>query len=607
MATQSGEDPAAPQMSRDPQPRRRPCDGDCPAPRRGQHVVVAAWVWRALPGAYGRLPPEGLEPRSQRKPSTCCARAALGIFLLLLTAGQGLLAYKVFKMQREILKFQEQNTEGILESSFGSKLLLERNSTNQHMEHEENWRRSLEEEITIIKSSNANLMMMVNNITLVAGTAPSLRAGYTVGRPGSPAPLAKLGQKPSPDEQITRARLVFLSGLLDTKEILVHQGYRDHQGQRETEESKSKCLHGLQGPKGSKGEPGPAGLNGEPGVRGEKGEMGLAAGISWIAATQWSHMGCTQRGKAEGRTAKESRMVSKDRKEKRARRETLGPVDPQVLRDSRESQDCQVSMVAQGSLDILGRKESQVQTGNVDLWEFLALKANLVRKGRKGTTGSVVVQECQALQDSEVKRETKEQQVFQGKREQRETRARQVNPCFPGMKGSKGEKGEGTGLFYFFSHLLSRTKAICDQDQGLWRWEHSSGLGGHCFCLSVCFFPQAHMTSRVIFFSSELSGNLNAFIRIAEGGRKGRVEIFHEGSWGTICDDDWGTQDATVVCRMLGYNRAVSAFTATAGSGQIWLDNVNCSGNERSIFECPKLAWGVNNCSHSEDAGVECI
>lgn len=73
------------------------------------------------------------------------------------------------------------------------------------------------------------------------------------------------------------------------------------------------------------------------------------------------------------------------------------------------------------------------------------------------------------------------------------------------------------------------------------------------------------MTSRAIFFSPELPGNFSPFVRIAEGGRRGRVEIFHQGSWGTICDDGWSTQDATVVCRMLGYRHAIAAFTAAAG------------------------------------------
>lgn len=88
-------------------------------------------------------------------------------------------------MQREILKLQEQNTtygEEILQSSFASQL---------SMGHEENWRKSLEEEITIIKSSNVNMMMMMKNITLVAGMAPFLHDGCALGRAGFSAPMAK--------------------------------------------------------------------------------------------------------------------------------------------------------------------------------------------------------------------------------------------------------------------------------------------------------------------------------------------------------------------------------------------------------------------------------
>ena len=42
------------------------------------------------------------------------------------------------------------------------------------------------------------------------------------------------------------------------------------------------------------------------------------------------------------------------------------------------------------------------------------------------------------------------------------------------------------------------------------------------------------------------------------------------------------------------------------GSGSILLDNVQCTGNEVSIFSCPHNSIGSHNCSHSEDAGVEC-
>lgn len=42
------------------------------------------------------------------------------------------------------------------------------------------------------------------------------------------------------------------------------------------------------------------------------------------------------------------------------------------------------------------------------------------------------------------------------------------------------------------------------------------------------------------------------------------------------------------------------------GSGRVWLDEVRCTGNELTLEQCPKSAWGEHNCLHSEDAGVSC-
>ena len=89
----------------------------------------------------------------------------------------------------------------------------------------------------------------------------------------------------------------------------------------------------------------------------------------------------------------------------------------------------------------------------------------------------------------------------------------------------------------------------------------------------------------------------------------GRVEILHNEQWGTICDDDWDINDARVVCRQLGYKygvRALQGRQVPDGTGQIWLDDVRCNGNEQSLTDCTHSGWGNENCGHSEDAGVEC-
>ena len=91
---------------------------------------------------------------------------------------------------------------------------------------------------------------------------------------------------------------------------------------------------------------------------------------------------------------------------------------------------------------------------------------------------------------------------------------------------------------------------------------------------------------------------------------EGRVEVFYNGAWGTVCDDIWNMNNARVVCRQLGYSDAVNALSHAhfgAGSGQIWLDDVNCAGSEDSIDNCPHIGWGSHNCGHHEDAGVVCL
>ncbi|XP_076155016.1 neurotrypsin [Alosa pseudoharengus] len=90
---------------------------------------------------------------------------------------------------------------------------------------------------------------------------------------------------------------------------------------------------------------------------------------------------------------------------------------------------------------------------------------------------------------------------------------------------------------------------------------------------------------------------------------EGRVEVFHDGRWGSICDDQWDERDAAVVCRQLGLGGVPKAWSWAhfgQGSGPILLDAVQCTGNELSLDECPHSGWEQHNCDHMEDAGVSC-
>ncbi|XP_064597469.1 scavenger receptor cysteine-rich type 1 protein M160-like [Liolophura sinensis] len=88
----------------------------------------------------------------------------------------------------------------------------------------------------------------------------------------------------------------------------------------------------------------------------------------------------------------------------------------------------------------------------------------------------------------------------------------------------------------------------------------------------------------------------------------GRLEVFYNLEWGTVCDDRFGDTDATVFCRMLGYRTGRSAGSSVfgQGSGRIWLDEVGCRGTEDDITQCDHPNWGSHDCSHSEDVGIRC-
>uniref|UniRef100_A0A8C5X5R7 SRCR domain-containing protein n=1 Tax=Malurus cyaneus samueli TaxID=2593467 RepID=A0A8C5X5R7_9PASS len=101
----------------------------------------------------------------------------------------------------------------------------------------------------------------------------------------------------------------------------------------------------------------------------------------------------------------------------------------------------------------------------------------------------------------------------------------------------------------------------------------------------------------------------NGALRLAsgKGSHEGRLEVYHKGQWGTVCDDGWTELNTQVVCRQLGFNAAMEKESYSEGSsGPIWLDDVICSGKETNLLQCSRREWGKHDCNHQEDVRLIC-
>ncbi|KAI4878856.1 hypothetical protein NFI96_012042 [Prochilodus magdalenae] len=107
----------------------------------------------------------------------------------------------------------------------------------------------------------------------------------------------------------------------------------------------------------------------------------------------------------------------------------------------------------------------------------------------------------------------------------------------------------------------------------------------------------------------EDAGVICQSLRLVSGSSicSGRLEILHEGVWGTVCSNGWDITDAAVLCKGLGCGNPVvaNAFFGE-GTGQIWMDNVSCQGSESTLSSCGSNGWGVSDCAHASDVGVVC-
>ena len=122
----------------------------------------------------------------------------------------------------------------------------------------------------------------------------------------------------------------------------------------------------------------------------------------------------------------------------------------------------------------------------------------------------------------------------------------------------------------------------------------------------------AMLATLLLLLAVHFANGQEKLIRLVNGAteNQGRVEVFVRGEWGTVCDDSFSFVDAIVICKMLGYPSALIARSQAyygRGIGQIWIDQLGCTGDEDSIFDCRMNKLGDHNCKHREDAGVECF
>ncbi|CAG2195919.1 HMCN [Mytilus edulis] len=85
-----------------------------------------------------------------------------------------------------------------------------------------------------------------------------------------------------------------------------------------------------------------------------------------------------------------------------------------------------------------------------------------------------------------------------------------------------------------------------------------------------------------------------------------RLEIYYNYEWGTVCDDKFDDNAATVACKQLGFSGVSLGNLVEDGSGTIMLDDLECTGSESTLYGCPSKVWKDHDCTHSEDVGVFC-
>ena len=101
-------------------------------------------------------------------------------------------------------------------------------------------------------------------------------------------------------------------------------------------------------------------------------------------------------------------------------------------------------------------------------------------------------------------------------------------------------------------------------------------------------------------------------LRLVDGSspNEGRLEVYLNGQWGTVCGNSWDNNDAVVACRQLGYygvdNYGSYLYPEGSRYQRILMNEVYCTGSEAKLVDCYYVDTGDSYCTHSQDIGITC-
>ena len=98
-------------------------------------------------------------------------------------------------------------------------------------------------------------------------------------------------------------------------------------------------------------------------------------------------------------------------------------------------------------------------------------------------------------------------------------------------------------------------------------------------------------------------------VRLVDGGsyNEGRLEVYYNGRWGTVCDDGWNDNYVSLVCTQLDFGSSGRQADFGPGIGTVILEKVLCSVNDTIIASCGHYGVGITvQCDHNNDVGIKC-